>query len=103
MLSNINKVDFIFIAQHGRYAEDGTLQGLLTVLDIPYLGSGVFASALRMDKSAQKKFLSMAGITTPTYTIIEPNEIDHFALHKSGIIERLHALNPAHSFVVKPC
>src|SRR5262245_29980400 len=40
-------VDFIYIAQHGCYAEDGTLQGFLTILGIPYLGSGVFASALR--------------------------------------------------------
>src|SRR6266404_1991930 len=41
---NLKKhVDFIYIAQHGRYAEDGTLQGFLTILGIPYLGSGVFA------------------------------------------------------------
>lgn len=96
------RIDFIFIAQHGRYAEDGTLQGLLTVLDIPYLGSGIFASAVRMDKIAQKKFLGIAGIATPAYTVIEPDEIEHFALHKTTIIEKIKKIGPGNSFVVKP-
>ena len=44
---------------HGRYAEDGTLQGFLEVLGIPYLGSKILGSALGMDKIMQKEFLSM--------------------------------------------
>ena len=55
-------VDFIFIAMHGQFAEDGRLQGLLEVLHIPYLGSGVLASALGMNKSMQKDILSMHSI-----------------------------------------
>jgi D-alanine-D-alanine ligase len=50
-----NIIDFIYIATHGRFAEDGTLQGMLELLGIPYLGSKVFTSALGMDKMMQKK------------------------------------------------
>ena len=60
------RVDFIYIATHGRYAEDGTLQGFLEVLGIPYFGSKVFGSALGMDKIMQKEFLQMQGIACPT-------------------------------------
>ena len=65
-------VDFIYIAQHGRYAEDGILQGFLEILGIPYLGSGVLASALRTDKIAHKTFLNNAGIATPQFVAVEP-------------------------------
>jgi D-alanine--D-alanine ligase len=58
-------VDIIFIAMHGRYGEDGALQGLLEILGIPYCGSKVFASALGMNKSLQKKILHHHGIATP--------------------------------------
>ena len=47
--------DRVFIALHGRYGEDGTMQGLLEQLGIPYTGSGVLASALAMDKQATKR------------------------------------------------
>lgn len=57
-------IDFVFIAVHGRYAEDGTLQGMLEILNIPYLGSKTFASALSMDKIFQKKILHHHGIPT---------------------------------------
>lgn len=50
-------VDFMYIALHGSFAEDGTLQGLLEILQIPYLGSKVFGSALSMNKIMQRKFL----------------------------------------------
>ena len=71
---NLKKhVDFIYIATHGRYAEDGTLQGFLEVLGIPYLGSGILASSLRMDKIIHKKILERAGITLPKYLTIHPN------------------------------
>lgn len=59
------KIDFMYIAMHGCYAEDGILQGTLELLNIPYLGSSILASAVGMDKSMQKKFLTMHGIETP--------------------------------------
>lgn len=58
-------VDVIYIAQHGRYGEDGSLQGFLEVLGIPYVGSKIFASALGMHKRMQKDFLQAAGIAVP--------------------------------------
>ena len=96
-------VDFIYIAQHGRYAEDGILQGFLEVLGIPYLGSDVLASALRMDKIAQKSFLQNAGITVPRYITVEPHEIDNFAGYKLSIEKKLIAAGVVNNFVIKPC
>lgn len=57
--------DVAFICLHGRYGEDGTIQGLLEVLGIPYIGSGVWASALAMDKARSKVFYRHFGINTP--------------------------------------
>lgn len=64
-------IELAFIALHGRYGEDGTIQGLLEMLDIPYTGSGVLASALAIDKIATKKMLSYAGLPTPDFSVIE--------------------------------
>src|SRR5438445_5297375 len=82
-------VDFIYIAQHGRYAEDGSLQGFLEILGIPYHGSGVLASALRTNKILLKNFLSNAGIATPHFVTVEPYEIDNFEHYKNSILEKL--------------
>ncbi len=87
-------VDFIYIAQHGRYAEDGTLQGFFNILGIPYLGSNIFASALRTDKIMHKTFLNNAGITTPKYIAVEPYEIDNFAQYKEIVFNKLESLSP---------
>ena len=60
-----DRVDVAFIALHGRFGEDGTIQGMLELLGIPYTGSGVLASALAMDKIVSKRLLRQAGVTTP--------------------------------------
>jgi D-alanine-D-alanine ligase len=59
------KPDVVFIALHGKYGEDGTVQGLLELLGIPYVGSGVLASALAMDKVMTRKILDYHGIPLP--------------------------------------
>lgn len=59
-----------FIALHGRFGEDGTIQGALEYLGIPYTGSGVMASALAMDKWRTKLVWQAAGIPTPPYELI---------------------------------
>jgi D-alanine-D-alanine ligase len=59
-----------FIALHGRYGEDGTVQGALETLKIPYTGSGVMASALSMDKWRTKLIWLATGIPTPRYALI---------------------------------
>jgi D-alanine-D-alanine ligase len=60
-------VEVAFLALHGRYGEDGTIQGLLEVMGIPYTGSGVLASALGMNKVAAKKVVVASGLPTPDY------------------------------------
>jgi D-alanine-D-alanine ligase len=57
--------DRVFIALHGRHGEDGTVQGALELLGLPYTGSGVLASALAMDKVMTKRIWSSAGLATP--------------------------------------
>ena len=61
----------VFIALHGRFGEDGTIQGALELLGIPYTGSGVMASALAMDKWRTKLLWQAAGIPTPPYELLE--------------------------------
>jgi D-alanine-D-alanine ligase len=64
------KFERVFIALHGRFGEDGTIQGILEWLGIPYTGSGVLASALAMDKQRTKLLWQAAGIPTPPYEIV---------------------------------
>jgi D-alanine-D-alanine ligase len=59
-----------FICLHGRYGEDGTIQGALELLDIPYTGSGVMASAIAIDKVTTKRVWSAQSIPTPAYKIV---------------------------------
>jgi D-alanine-D-alanine ligase len=64
------RFDRVFIALHGRYGEDGTMQGALELLGIPYTGSGVLASALAMDKWRTKLVWQSAGVPTPRYELL---------------------------------
>ncbi|MBU3616587.1 D-alanine--D-alanine ligase [Polynucleobacter sp. JS-Polo-80-F4] len=61
------KFDRIFISLHGRFGEDGTIQGLLELLGLPYTGSGVLASALAIDKIVTKQVWISNGLATPDY------------------------------------
>lgn len=61
-----------FIALHGRFGEDGTVQGALEVMGIPYTGSGVMASGLAMDKWRTKLVWLAAGVPTPRYCLLTP-------------------------------
>jgi D-alanine-D-alanine ligase len=65
------KFDRVFIALHGRWGEDGVIQGALEVLDMPYTGSGVLGSALAMDKLRSKYLWSASGVPTPEYVVID--------------------------------
>lgn len=94
-----DRVDFIYIAQHGRYAEDGTVQGMLEILGIPYHGSNVYASALGMDKRMHKKVLKAAGISVPRGIVVQPHD-DH---DSAVIAERLKQENVIFPCVIKPC
>jgi D-alanine-D-alanine ligase len=67
----INHIDFAFLTLHGAFGEDGTIQGLLEWLGIPYSGTGVYGSALGMDKITVRQHLSQNGFATPRYVIID--------------------------------
>ncbi len=67
-------VEVAFLALHGRYGEDGAIQGLLEMMGIPYTGSGVLASALGMNKIAAKKVVRGSGFPTPDYLEIGGDE-----------------------------
>ena len=61
--------DRVFVMLHGRGGEDGTMQGLLEILDLPYTGSGVLGSALAMDKVASKRLWAGMGLPTPEFMV----------------------------------
>lgn len=64
------KIETAFLALHGGYGEDGSIQGMLEVIGIPYTGSGVLASALAMDKEASKKVFLYHGIPVPPFEVL---------------------------------
>lgn len=66
--------DVVFPAVHGTLCEDGTLQGLLEIADLPYVGCGVLASALGMDKDVSKRLAMLAGIPVPPYLVLRKDQ-----------------------------
>jgi D-alanine-D-alanine ligase len=76
------KFDRVFIALHGRYGEDGTLQGVLEQLGIPYTGSGVMASAIGMDKVMSKRIWINHGLPTPRFAVLDARNTSDDELQK---------------------
>ena len=70
-LHELEGYDRVFIALHGRYGEDGTIQGALELMGIPYTGSGVMAAAVGMDKWRSKLLWQAAGIPTPAFELVQ--------------------------------
>ena len=87
-------IDVAFILLHGKYGEDGTIQGLFEMLDIPYQGSGVLGSALAMDKHLSKVVYRSAGIPTPDWIMLENME----QFNQNAIVTELGL-----PLMVKPC
>ncbi len=79
------KFDRIFISLHGRYGEDGTIQGLLELLELPYTGSGVLASALAIDKIATKQIWISNGLSTPEFEELTVNSDWHAVVKHLGL------------------
>ena len=77
--------DRAFIILHGPGGEDGVIQGALDILNIPYTGSGVLASALAMDKLRCKQFFEGAGIPTPAYRLLEEDTDMEFVQASLGL------------------
>ena len=80
-LQDLEQYDVAFISLHGRVGEDGTLQGALELLGIPYTGSGVIASAIAMDKWRTKLIWHAAGVTTPAFEVVSADS-DFAAIEK---------------------
>ena len=81
-----DRFDFIYLGLHGKYGEDGCVQGLLELLGIPYTGSGVLASAIGMDKYTSRQILSMSGIDVPKTIAVEKGAWDR---GQAGIVARI--------------
>ena len=81
--------DIIFNALHGRFGEDGCVQGVLDILDIPYTHSGLLASALAMDKPMAKKLFAMAGIPVAEHKIVGRDEI-----MAGDVVDRPYVVKP---------
>ncbi|MCL4386479.1 MAG: D-alanine--D-alanine ligase [Cyanobacteria bacterium] len=78
-----NKIDIAFLALHGKYGEDGSVQGVLELFKIPYTGSGILASSLAIDKIFSKKVFVLEGIPTPDYIGIDAvGELDFDEIKK---------------------
>ncbi len=71
-VSSLGEIDVVFPILHGRFGEDGTVQGQLELLDLPYVGNGVLASALAMDKHMTKSVLVAAGIEVAPWVSLTP-------------------------------
>src|SRR5690625_1035071 len=90
-------VDLVFIGLHGKFGEDGSIQGLLDMLGIPYVGSGVMASAVAMDKFKAKQLFATQGIPIAKgerFCILDKSEID-------SVIKQIHTTFKV-PFVIKP-
>jgi D-alanine-D-alanine ligase len=74
VLSELATVDVVFPIVHGTFGEDGTLQGLLELAGIPYVGSGVTASAVGMDKEMMRAAFAHAGLPQARYTVLRDDE-----------------------------
>ena len=68
------RIEIAFLALHGGHGEDGSIQGMLEVLGIPYTGSGVLASALAMDKEASKKVFLYHNVPTPPFEVFRKGQ-----------------------------
>ena len=85
----LGAVDVVFPVLHGPYGEDGTLQGLLELAGVPYVGSGVLASAAAMDKSVARVLLAAAGIPVTAAVVVRAAQ---WAKDEAGVTEQVRAL-----------
>jgi D-alanine-D-alanine ligase len=87
--STLGQVDVVFPLLHGPFGEDGTLQGLLELGDVPYVGSGVLASAASMDKHYMKVLLAGHGLPVGPYEVVTPRQ---WETDPDAVLKRLAGL-----------
>lgn len=81
--------DLVFIALHGKDGEDGTVQGLLEILNLPYTGSGVASSAIGINKVLTKKMLTFEGIPTAPFTILKKSEFSSTTAEIQSLMQNI--------------
>lgn len=96
------KIDFMYIALHGRYGEDGSIQGFLEVLGIPYFGTKVLGSALGMNKHAQKQLLKNVGVTTPPSIRVQPYQTTEYQKNPKTLEASLKDACLSFPLIIKP-
>ncbi|MFG3050768.1 D-alanine--D-alanine ligase family protein [Kitasatospora sp. NPDC048239] len=96
----LGEVDVVFPLLHGPWGEDGTLQGLLELSGVPYVGNGVLSSAVGMDKEFTKRVLASHGLGVGRYTVVRPREWESEA-GRTAVRERVAELGLP--LFVKPC
>jgi D-alanine-D-alanine ligase len=89
-------LDVAFPVLHGPYGEDGTIQGLFELANVPYVGAGVMASAVGMDKSIMKVLFGACGLPTPAFATLAGPE---WAADRAGVVRRVTARCPFPVFV----
>lgn len=95
--------DVVFNALHGRFGEDGTIQGVLDYLGLPYTHSGVRASALAMDKAAAKAVFAHAGLPVAPHRVIDIAELaDHDPLPPPYVVKPVNEGSSVGVYIVKP-
>ncbi len=94
--SELPAIDVIFPVLHGPYGEDGTVQGLLEMANVPYVGCGVLASAVGMDKVVAKQLFAQAGLPQPDFQVVMRR---HWAAQPEPIIAAIEAALPYPLFV----
>src|SRR5215472_9251595 len=70
-------IDVVFPALHGTFGEDGTLQGLLELASLPYVGAGVLASSVSMDKEVMKRLAKERGLPVVDYLVLPARDLNH--------------------------
>ncbi|GAA1394956.1 D-alanine--D-alanine ligase family protein [Kitasatospora putterlickiae] len=96
----LGEVDVVFPLLHGPWGEDGTLQGLLELSGVPYVGNGVLASAVGMDKEFTKRLLASHGLDVGRYTVVRPRE---WETEEGRAAVRERAAGLGLPLFVKPC
>lgn len=86
---SLGQVDVVFPLLHGPFGEDGTLQGMLELADLRYVGAGVLASAVGMDKQFMKLVLAGQGLPVGPYTVLRPGELER---DPDGVLARVEPL-----------
>jgi D-alanine-D-alanine ligase len=85
LMDKVKGIDAVFLALHGQFGEDGTVQGILEALNIPYTGCGLLSSAMCMDKDITKRLIKAEGIkTAPWINVKNLDEINYIEIEKMG-------------------